>query len=197
MDEGPLIRFGSFTLDTRRQELLRDGSPVGIGARAFDLLRALVASRGELATKDSLMAAVWPRSAVDENNLAAQVAALRKILSADPRLARCVQTVSGRGYRFVADVVVQPQDPAADRAAGAVQGLGGDALSLVVLPFASLGPDTDQGSFAQGLSHTIATDLSRIAPPRDRADDGRDFRQPPCGRQAGEPRAVGELRAGR
>jgi adenylate cyclase len=163
MDDAHLLRFGSFTLDSRRRELLRFGNSVTIGSRAFDLLGALIERRGELATKDELMAAVWPSIVVDENNLAAQIVALRKILSTDPELTKCVQTISGRGYRFVADVALQAESAGAGHALGAPQWPGRDVLSLVVLPFASLSKDVEQAHYAQGLSHTIATDLSRIA----------------------------------
>lgn len=163
MDDARPICFGSFTLDRQRRELRRAGAPVTIGSRAFDLLCALVERRGQLATKNELMAEVWPRTVVDENNLAAQVVALRKILSSDPGLARCVQTISGRGYRFVADVTSSAEPAGTAHAPAATTATGGDSLSLVVLPFASLSNDVEQGHFAQGLSHTVATDLSRIA----------------------------------
>lgn len=163
MDELPSFRLGSFTLDGRRRELLHGGAPVAIGSRAFDLLCALVARQGQLATKDELMAAVWPRTVVDENNLAAQVLALRRVLARDPSLARCVQTVPGRGYRLVG--AAAPEAPRTDPGVPAPAGPGraDGVLSLVVLPFASLGSDPDQAHFAQGLGHTISTDLSRIA----------------------------------
>lgn len=162
-DDTHLVRFGSFTLDRRRRELLQGGSPVAMGSRAFDLLNALVERHGRLATKDELMAEVWPHTVVDENNLAAQVVAVRKVLSADPALAKCVQTISGRGYRFVAELVPHADPAGVDREREELPDPAGDALSLVVLPFASLSNDVEQAHFAQGLSHTVATDLSRIA----------------------------------
>lgn len=162
MDDTAVVRFGSFTLDRRRRELLRDGACVTIGSRAFELLCALIERRGQLATKDELMAQVWPRNVVDENNLAAQILAVRKILSCEPGLSKCVQTISGRGYRFVAEVVLQADFSANRHSPAPVLGLGGDSLSVVVLPFADLSHNGDQAYFAQGLSHTIATDLSRI-----------------------------------
>lgn len=175
MNDAHRVHFGSFTLDCQRRELLRGGSPVAIGSRAFDVLCALIKRRGQLATKNELMTEVWPRTVVDENNLAAQIVAVRKILSSDPGLSKCVQTISGRGYRFVADVVVQAERSATAPVSEPAPlpqpvpppvpppGPGSDALSLVVLPFASWSNHGDQAYFAQGLSHTIATDLSRIA----------------------------------
>lgn len=162
------FRFGAFTLCPGRRELLFHGRPVGIGSRAFDLLVALVEQPGRLASRDALMARVWGRLVVDDNNLAAQVSALRRILAADPSLSRCLQADPGRGYRFTADVQVDagPPDGAASVVAAAVTAEGAHSqtlLSLVVMPFASLGIDPAQAQFAQGLSHTIATDLSRIS----------------------------------
>lgn len=162
MDHPQTVGFGSFTLDPRRRELLRAGDTIPIGSRAFDLLWALVRRRGQLATKHELMAEVWPGTVVDENNLAAQAVTLRKILSADPALSRCIQTISGRGYRFVADVVWTIEPVVVGHSAVAAPVHRADSLSLVVLPFASLGDDIEQSYFAQGLSHTLATDLSRI-----------------------------------
>ncbi len=162
MRPAEIVRFGSFTLVPRRRELLFRGAPVTVGVRAFDLLTALVGRRGELATKDQLMAEVWGGAAVDENNLAAQISALRKVLAADADLHRCLQAVPGRGYRFVADIEAVTE-PAVGASVGAARGLRGEALSIVALPFASLGVDNEQADFAQGLSHTLATDLSRIS----------------------------------
>jgi TolB-like protein/Tfp pilus assembly protein PilF len=154
-----VFRIGSFVLDADRRLLMHEGHPVSLGSRAYDLLLALVRRRGELVTKDELIAAVWSGTVVDENNLAAQISALRKVLAADPEIARDLQTVPGRGYRFVAKIeggdgraVPQAAPPDAR-----------DMASLVVLPFASLSSDAEQAYFARGLSQTISTDLSRIS----------------------------------
>jgi len=157
-----IIRFGDFRLLPERRALRFRGADVVLGARGFDLLLALVHARGELATKDQLMTAVWADRIVDENNLAAQIAGLRKVLAADPALARCLQTVPGRGYRFVAELAFGT-DTGGDARPPAGEVAGAEALSVVVLPFTSLGRDPEQGYFAQGLSQTITTDLSRIA----------------------------------
>jgi len=81
MDPPDTFRFGSFHLLAARRELRFNGAPVAIGSRAFDLLLALVRRRGQLATKDDLMAEVWSGRVVEENNLQAQISALRKVLS--------------------------------------------------------------------------------------------------------------------
>jgi TolB-like protein/DNA-binding winged helix-turn-helix (wHTH) protein/Flp pilus assembly protein TadD len=84
-----------------RRELRADGVAVELGSRAFDVLTVLTEARGALVTKDEIMARVWPDTVVEENNLVVQISALRKALGEDRELIR---TVSGRGYRFIAEI---------------------------------------------------------------------------------------------
>src|SRR5262245_35293166 len=88
-------RFGHCELQPGQQRLLVEGQAVAVGPRAFDLLVALVERAGELVSKDELLARVWPKLVVEENNLQVQVSALRKILGQD-----AIDTVPGYGYRF-------------------------------------------------------------------------------------------------
>lgn len=83
------------------------GQPLALGARAFDLLLALVERRERVVGKEELLALVWPGLVVEEGNLSVQVSALRKVLG-DTAIA----TVPGRGYRFTAPVVEQAADGA-------------------------------------------------------------------------------------
>jgi predicted ATPase/DNA-binding winged helix-turn-helix (wHTH) protein len=96
--------FGPFRLEVARRELTAHGVPVTLGQRAFDVLLTLVNRRGELVTKDELMAEVWPGVVVEENNLQVHVSALRKVLGSAGDGERYLLTVAGRGYRFVAPV---------------------------------------------------------------------------------------------
>jgi len=98
------ISFGSFHLHPARQLLLDGDRPIAIGGRAFDLLLALVDRAGEVVTKEELVDRAWPGISVDESNLRAQVAALRRALGDGRNGVRLVATVPGRGYRFVAPV---------------------------------------------------------------------------------------------
>jgi DNA-binding winged helix-turn-helix (wHTH) protein len=92
-------RFDRFELRTDARTLTRDGQPVRLGGRAFDMLHALVAHRDRVVSKRELMDLVWPRLVVEENNLQVQVMTLRKILG-----PAAIATVPGRGYRFTPDV---------------------------------------------------------------------------------------------
>lgn len=104
------LLFEGFRLDRRRSCLLNqdeDGAwrPVALGSRAIDVLIVLADRQGALLSKDEIMAAAWPRTVVEANNLAVQISALRRILDRDRAEGSCIQTVPGRGYRFVAPVV--------------------------------------------------------------------------------------------
>src|SRR5258706_1433362 len=93
------LRFGRFELQANERRLLVDGEAVALGARAFDLLLALVERAGRLVGKHALMDLVWPGMVVQENNLAAQVSTLRKVLGNE-----VIATIPGRGYRFIARI---------------------------------------------------------------------------------------------
>lgn len=90
-----LIRIGGFELYPSERMLRAAGKPVELGARAFDLLLVLVEHHGRLVTKAVLLERVWPRLIVDENNLPAQIASLRRVLGAG-----AIRTVPGFGYRL-------------------------------------------------------------------------------------------------
>src|SRR2546427_3830133 len=95
------IEFGRFKVVRHRRELLADDRPVELGGRAFDTLMALIEARGTVLDKDQLMSLVWPDRVVEENNLPAQIAVLRKVFGADRHLIR---TVAGRGYQFTGEI---------------------------------------------------------------------------------------------
>jgi predicted ATPase/DNA-binding winged helix-turn-helix (wHTH) protein len=112
------ISFGPFCLRPAQQLLLEADTPVRIGARALDLLVALVERAGEVVTKDELFARVWPGLSVDEGNLKTQMALVRKALRDGQAGARYLVSVPGRGYRFVATLsisqtpqIIEPQAP--------------------------------------------------------------------------------------
>ena len=97
---------GRFDLQPRERRLLVDGQPLSLGARAFDLLCALTERPGRLVDKQALMDLVWPGLIVTENNIQQQVSTLRRLLGSDT-----IETVSGSGYRFVAEVEVEVRRP--------------------------------------------------------------------------------------
>jgi len=99
-----IYEFGPFRVDSIRRVLQREGQPLPLAGKTFDILLALLQNRGQIVEKDKLMDQVWAGSVVEESNLTHHVSALRKVLGDSPDEHRYVITVSGRGYRFVGTV---------------------------------------------------------------------------------------------
>ncbi|MEV4781905.1 winged helix-turn-helix domain-containing protein [Burkholderia sp. LMU1-1-1.1] len=102
----PELAFGPYRLAPSSRTLSKNGQPVPLNGRAFDLLLALVERAGEVVSKQELIARVWPSTVVEENNLRVHVGTLRKALSGDPNGLRYIENVVGRGYSFVAPVTL-------------------------------------------------------------------------------------------
>lgn len=96
-------RFGEVEVRPAERQLLVEGRPAAVGARAFDVLLALIDHRDRVVSKNELLDMVWPGLVVEENNLQVQVSSLRKVLG-----PQAVATVPGRGYRFT--LKVEPDD---------------------------------------------------------------------------------------
>jgi non-specific serine/threonine protein kinase len=101
-------RFGRFELNPTTRQVVADGKPVVLGAKAFDVLFALVERRERLVTKDELLELVWPNLVVEENNLQVQVSTLRKTLGVE-----AIATIPGRGYRFALELSPAGEPPSA------------------------------------------------------------------------------------
>ena len=108
-----LYEFGPFLLDPAERVLTREGRPVPLTPKAFDLLVVFVENGGHLLGKKDLMEAVWPDSFVEEGNLTFTVSSLRKALGEDRKEPQYIETVPRSGYRFVADVRVLGGDSGA------------------------------------------------------------------------------------
>ena len=101
--ERPLA-FGRFVLDPSRRQLLRDGKPMPLGAKAYELLAILIAQGGTAVSREELYQELWPESFVEDGNLTQNVYMLRKSL--DPRGdgRAIIQTLPRHGYRFAAEI---------------------------------------------------------------------------------------------
>jgi DNA-binding winged helix-turn-helix (wHTH) protein/Tol biopolymer transport system component len=96
--------FAEFEVDTAKRLLLKNGHPVALNPKTFDLLLTLVENRGEIVHKNELLDKVWANQFVEENNLTVHISALRKALGERKNEHRFLVTVPGKGYKFVGDV---------------------------------------------------------------------------------------------
>jgi predicted ATPase/DNA-binding winged helix-turn-helix (wHTH) protein len=93
------LRFGNVEVRPSTRELLIGGQPAAVGARAFDLLLALLERRDRMVTKNELLELVWPNLVVEENNLQVHISSLRKLLG-----PQAIKTIPGRGYRLAISI---------------------------------------------------------------------------------------------
>ena len=104
MKELTLIRFEGLELDPAARTLKRDGQPIALSPKTFDLLLYLTGNAQQVLSKEQVLAAVWPNSFVEESNLSQHIFLLRKALAGIGLTERIVVTVPGRGYQFTAAV---------------------------------------------------------------------------------------------
>src|ERR1700722_6380257 len=103
-DSKGFYEFGQFRMDPARKILLRDGEPVPLTSKAFEMLQILIERGEKVVSKDELMQALWPDSFVEESNLTQHISVLRKALGETPQDHRYILTFPGRGYRFAESV---------------------------------------------------------------------------------------------
>ncbi|HVY18790.1 MAG TPA: winged helix-turn-helix domain-containing protein [Bauldia sp.] len=144
------VAFGPFVFDTSNATLWRDAELVPLGARGVALLAALLAADGAVVSRSALLDHAWPDVAVEDGNLAVQIATLRKTLGTRPDGQEWIATVPRVGYRLVREA----QQPAS----------GDDRPAIAVLPFLNLTSDSEQDYFADGMVEDLITALSRFKP---------------------------------
>jgi len=150
------FRFGDFELDLQAYELRHNGCPVRLERQPMDLLVLLVEQRQKLVTRPDIVARLWGHDVfVDvETGINTAIRKIRLALdesSDHGRPTSLVQTVPGKGYRFVADVVV---------ATGADEA----PVMLAVLPFVNLSADVNRDHLADGLTEDTIAAISQISP---------------------------------
>jgi predicted ATPase/DNA-binding winged helix-turn-helix (wHTH) protein len=106
-----VLSFGPFNLIANERLLTKEGVPVELGARAFDILIALISTPNEVVSKKDLMERVWPDVTVEEGSLRFHMTSLRKALGDGKDGARYITTLAGRGYCFVAPVSQASRPP--------------------------------------------------------------------------------------
>ena len=150
------MKAAKYRLDLGDERLWHGDQSVPIGNKAFQLLRLFVDNPNRLLTKDDILDGVWRDVCVSEGLVKEYVHDLRLALGDDPKRPRFIETVHGRGYRFLGGV------EAVDRAVHAEGRTPLDTPSIAVLPFVNISADPEQDYFADGLSEEILTALSLV-----------------------------------
>ena len=117
------VSFDVFELDEANARLLCDGRPVALAPTPFALLCALARQPGSLLTKHALLDQVWGHQFVSDSVLKTAISDLRTVLDDDARHPRFIETVSRRGYRFIAAAAAIPSASAVQANAPAIGSL--------------------------------------------------------------------------
>jgi len=189
-------RFGDFELDLDAFELRSHGAPVKLERRPLDLLALLVTQPGHVVKREEIVAALWPPKVVIDfdSGLNTLVRKVRHALQDSSENPRFIETVPGRGYRFIAPVVActdaaapESAPPNAPRprawrpvwiAASLLLAIAGGATlaawlalesdpqltRIAVLPFENLTGDDQYAYLASGLAEDTRDSLAHIDP---------------------------------
>jgi TolB-like protein/Flp pilus assembly protein TadD len=157
LSERQPLRFGEFELDVPSYELRRRGRPVRLERQPMDLLILLVTRRGQLISRAEIIERLWSNDVfVDvDTGINTAIRKIRRALRDSPSAPSFIETVAGRGYRFIADVdIVQPgaRDPS--------------VVMLAVMPFANLTGDPEREHVADGLTDDMIAAVSQLDPER-------------------------------
>src|SRR4029453_1546218 len=101
--------FGDYTLDTERHEPRQAGDICKLDPQVFNVLAYLLEHRARVVTKEELLARLWPNQFVSEVTVNHGVMAARRAIGDSGQAQRCIKTLHGGGYRFIADVTVMGQ----------------------------------------------------------------------------------------
>jgi adenylate cyclase len=170
-----VYQFADYTVDVAKRELRRDGEPVVLQPKVFELIAHLIEHRDHVVDKQELQDALWPGVVVTETSLTQAIRKARRALGDDAELQGFIRTIHGHGYRFVAPMTVPPArgrtdtDQRSDRPTDIIPAHAADlaprgattAPTIVVLPFVNMSGDADQEYLADAITQDITTILSK------------------------------------
>jgi DNA-binding winged helix-turn-helix (wHTH) protein len=140
-----IIRFDEFALDYGRFQLSRNACPLRLEGLPLQLLMFLVEKRGQLVSRELISSELWGKDVfVDvEQGINTAIRKIRRALKDDAEEPKYLQTVVGRGYRFVAPDAVEgygSQTPSRDFS------VSGEELGRAIMSAAGLDPEDPRGS---------------------------------------------------
>ncbi len=163
----PVYAFGQFILDTAERRLLRDGEPVSVTGKTFQILQMLVEADGRLIEREQFFERLWPNVIVEPRNLTVHISTLRRLLGDGPEPYGYFETVSRVGYRLAVPVRVLPSEAApgmpANRPLTRPSAVRPSAQPIAVLPFSTNGASEPDSLLGVGMADALSTQLGGLA----------------------------------
>ncbi|SIO23265.1 TolB amino-terminal domain-containing protein [Parasphingorhabdus marina DSM 22363] len=181
-----IYRFEDFELNTKLQELFRNGVPVQMQPQVYALLELLLSHHDRVVSKDEINAGVWNGRIVSEAVVNSRIRSVRLAVSDNGKEQRLIKTMHNRGFRFVGNpVVINPDSadardglqtigktgPSASLAVSApdhrldaepLKTGGGGHAAIAILPFKNMSDDPEHSFFADGICEDIITALTKV-----------------------------------
>ena len=169
-----IYRFGRLELDVAKIELRADGGARPLEPQVFALLALLIDNRERMVSRDEIIEKIWDGRVVSDAAVASRIKSARQAIDDDGKLQRCIRTIHGRGFRFVAAVQAERREPVAystlvtriegaEDARATIQPI--DTISrpsIAVLPFRTIGDPGPYATVADALPHELITELARL-----------------------------------
>ncbi len=156
-----IYRFGDFELDADQVELRRAGARLAVEPQVFALLRLLVERRERLVSRDEIIEEVWGGRFVSDSAVSSRIKFCRQALGDDGATQQWIRTIHGQGFRFVGEVAVEGDPPAAP-AADPVERLA-EVMArpmVAVFPFEQENADPADAYFVDGLAEDLMAELA-------------------------------------
>lgn len=171
-----LLRFGNFEVNLRAGELLKSGRRRKLTGQPFSVLAILLERPGEIVTREELQKRLWPDTYVDvDHSLNTAINKIREALDDSSEHPHFIETLSRRGYRFIAVVESVAPAPSVASAKPSPSALASDAPAvrtdnhkdegfwIAILPFKPPAADANLAALANGITEDIITGLSRFS----------------------------------
>lgn len=164
-----IYEFQGFRIDTSRQELWRNGSPVDVEPLAFQLLELLAENRERLVSKAELFEALWDGRAVSDAALSTCIKSARKAVEDTGDRQDIIKTVHGKGLRWMASVrVIEATKPAAQIQPEDMDVAEGTWLeaaarpTIAILPFDTIGTGETVETLSVAIPHELIASIARL-----------------------------------